>query len=204
MKRIRIILAIVAACTAALLWFGPAQAQDVDAKRVSDTKMEVCITPPQGVSIKDFHVAKGSLPDGAAVKVTNDQGLNWASSVKWGYINVWGANALPGKTCFTLELPAGHKWSQLKLAKVITTDDGDQNANTGQVSTHTQGAYLPVSAVGGTVELLVDSSDSPARASEGGGAASFPFPAIAGTAAAAGALALVAGGWYARRRFSKG
>jgi len=58
--------------------------------------------------------------------------------------------------------------------------------------------------VGGMVELLVDSSGSPARVSEGGGAASFPFPAIAGTAAAAGALALVAGGWYARRRFSKG
>ena len=59
-------------------------------------------------------------------------------------------------------------------------------------------------AVGGTTELSVDSSGSPARASEGGGAASFPFPAIAGTAAAAAAAALAAGGWYTRRRFSKG
>ena len=66
------------------------------------------------------------------------------------------------------------------------------------------GVGLVEGPVGGTTEILVDSSGSPARASEGGGAASFPFPAIAGTAAAAGALALVAGGWYARRRFSKG
>ena len=54
--------------------------------------------------------------------------------------------------------------------------------------------------VGGTIELLVDSSDSPARASEGGGAPP-PYAAIAGIAAACG-LALAAGGWYARRRLS--
>jgi len=54
--------------------------------------------------------------------------------------------------------------------------------------------------VGGIVELLVDSSDAPASASEGGGA-SPPYAAIAGIAAACG-LALAAGGWYARRRLS--
>jgi len=68
-----------------------------------------------------------------------------------------------------------------------------------------EGKCTEVSAIsGGLVELSVDSSGSPARVSEGGGAASFPFAAIAGTAAAAAAAALAAGGWYARRRFSKG
>jgi hypothetical protein len=52
---------------------------------------------------------------------------------------------------------------------------------------------------GGIVELSVDSSDSPARVSERGGA-SPPYAAIAGAAAAA-ALAITVGVWYARRRW---
>jgi len=55
--------------------------------------------------------------------------------------------------------------------------------------------------VGGILELFVDSADPPARASEGGGAASFPYAATAGIAAAA-AVALAAGALYARRRLS--
>jgi len=56
-------------------------------------------------------------------------------------------------------------------------------------------------SVGGDTEFLVGGSQAPVRASDGGGAAPFPFPAIAGTAAAAAAAALAAGGWCARRRW---
>jgi hypothetical protein len=57
---------------------------------------------------------------------------------------------------------------------------------------------------GGIVELAVDGSDAPASATEGGGAASFPYAAIAGAAGAALAavIALAAGGWHVRRRLS--
>ena len=57
--------------------------------------------------------------------------------------------------------------------------------------------------VGGTVELHSDGSASSARAADGGGAAPFPFPAIAGGIAAAALLALTAGAWYARRRWNR-
>jgi hypothetical protein len=58
--------------------------------------------------------------------------------------------------------------------------------------------------VGGAVELFVDSSEPSARPAEGDGAAPFPFPAMAGTAAVAAiaTVALAAGGWYARRHLS--
>ncbi len=52
--------------------------------------------------------------------------------------------------------------------------------------------------VGGILELLVDGSDSPASAAEGSGSSALPYAAIAGAAAA---VALVAGTWYARRRW---
>lgn len=57
---------------------------------------------------------------------------------------------------------------------------------------------MPISAVGGTVELL-GQSDSPADASESSSARDYTAPVVA--AVAAGALALAAGGWYARRRW---
>ena len=82
-----------------------------------------------------------------------------------------------------------------------TIPDGDDTCPEDPGPPENSGCPIPR---GGIVELLVDSSGSPARVSEGGGAASFPFPAIAGMAAAAAAAALVAGGWYARRRFSTG
>ena len=47
---------------------------------------------------------------------------------------------------------------------------------------------------------LVDSSGSPAGPAAGSGSSALPYAALAG-AVAAGALALAAGGWYARRRF---
>jgi len=59
----------------------------------------------------------------------------------------------------------------------------------------------PPPPTGGIVEVGVDSSGSPARASEGSGSSAPPYGAIAGIAAACG-LALAAGGWYARRRLS--
>ena len=59
--------------------------------------------------------------------------------------------------------------------------------------------YTP-SSVGGTGELLVGGSDSPASAGSGSGP-SAPYAAIASGMAAA-ALALVVGGWYVRRRLS--
>ena len=62
-------------------------------------------------------------------------------------------------------------------------------------------AVFPVYSVGGITEILVDSSDSPARAAEGAGSSGPPYGAIAGGLAAA-AVALAAGGWYARRRLS--
>jgi hypothetical protein len=63
---------------------------------------------------------------------------------------------------------------------------------------------LLVSPVARLVQLFVDSSEPSAHAAEGGGVASFPFPAMAGTAAVAtiATVALAAGGWYARRRLS--
>lgn len=56
---------------------------------------------------------------------------------------------------------------------------------------------LQVRPVGGTTQLLVG-SDSPASAGEASGSSAPPYTAIAGAAAAA--LALTAGAWYARRR----
>lgn len=53
--------------------------------------------------------------------------------------------------------------------------------------------------VGGVVELLVDGSESPARAAEAAGSSGPPYALLAGATAAA--LALAAGGWYARRRW---
>jgi len=61
---------------------------------------------------------------------------------------------------------------------------------------HSTGAPPPT---GGIVELLVDSSGSPARAVQGSGSSAPPYAAIAGGLAAA-AVALAATGWYARRR----
>ncbi len=52
--------------------------------------------------------------------------------------------------------------------------------------------------VGGIVELSVGGADSPARAADASGATAPTLLAMAGAALA---LALVAGGWYARRRF---
>jgi hypothetical protein len=54
--------------------------------------------------------------------------------------------------------------------------------------------------VGGIVQMQVNGSDSPASLAEGSGSSSPPYGALAG-AAAAGALAVVAGAWYARRRW---
>ena len=55
--------------------------------------------------------------------------------------------------------------------------------------------------VGGVVELLVGGSDSPASTADGSGSSAALYATIAG-AIAAGALAVAAGGWYARRRLS--
>ncbi|MCJ7510413.1 MAG: glycoside hydrolase [Dehalococcoidia bacterium] len=61
----------------------------------------------------------------------------------------------------------------------------------------------PPAGVGGIVELQVDGSDSLASPADGPDAAGLPYAAIAAGAAAA-LVALGAGGWYARRRFSRG
>lgn len=53
-------------------------------------------------------------------------------------------------------------------------------------------------SVGGTVQLLADGSDSPARAADGSGP-SVPYATMAGGGAAA-ALAVAACGWYSKRR----
>ncbi len=53
--------------------------------------------------------------------------------------------------------------------------------------------------VGGTTDLLVGNAEP--SSSAGGSGSSLPYPAVAGGVAAA--LALVAGGWYARRRWSR-
>jgi len=55
--------------------------------------------------------------------------------------------------------------------------------------------------IGGIVEMPVSSWDSPASTVDAPGSSAPPYAAIAGAAAAA-ALALTAGGWYARRRLS--
>lgn len=59
----------------------------------------------------------------------------------------------------------------------------------------------PVPFVGGITEMQVDGSDSAASLAGDSGSSAPPYAAIAG-AAAAGALALMAGALYARRRLS--
>ncbi|MCJ7509411.1 MAG: M64 family metallo-endopeptidase [Dehalococcoidia bacterium] len=61
---------------------------------------------------------------------------------------------------------------------------------------------VDVSQVGGIVELHVDGSDAPARAADGSPSSAPPYIALAAIAAGA-LLALAAGAWYARRRFSR-
>ncbi|MCH7836232.1 MAG: hypothetical protein IH864_05130 [Chloroflexi bacterium] len=55
-------------------------------------------------------------------------------------------------------------------------------------------------AVGGIAEVLVDSSGGPVSPGDGAGSSSLPYAAIAGGITAA-AVAVAAGGWYARRRW---
>jgi len=61
----------------------------------------------------------------------------------------------------------------------------------------------PVIPVGGIVELPVGQPNSPASAAEGSRSSAPPYTAVAGGLAAA-ALAVAAGAWYAKRRFSRG
>jgi len=56
-------------------------------------------------------------------------------------------------------------------------------------------------AVGGMVEMHVDSSDSPASPADDSAGAGPPYAAIAGGAAAAAFAIAAAGGWYAGRRW---
>jgi cysteine-rich repeat protein len=78
-------------------------------------------------------------------------------------------------------------------------DDGNLVNGDGCSSTcKLEGAPPP--GVGGIVEMQVDGSDSPASFADSSGTGGLPYAALAG-AAAAGALAVVAGTWYARRRW---
>ena len=54
--------------------------------------------------------------------------------------------------------------------------------------------------VGGTVEFRADGADPSALAASGSGSREVPYAALSG-GIAAGALAVAAGGWYARRRW---
>jgi len=59
--------------------------------------------------------------------------------------------------------------------------------------------------VGGTTELLVGGPDSPAGPVAASGSSGAPYAVLAGGLVVAGvAVALTAGGWYARSRFSRG
>jgi hypothetical protein len=63
-------------------------------------------------------------------------------------------------------------------------------------------ALDPLNAcVGGTTELLVGRSGTSNPSASGSGFSTIPYAAVAGGIAAAVALAVGAGGWYARRRF---
>ncbi len=72
--------------------------------------------------------------------------------------------------------------------------------------TRPQGATCDIGAfelevgVGGIAEVLVGGGGAPARTGAGSGASSLLYVALAG-AVAAGALAIAAAGWYARRRW---
>ena len=101
-----------------------------------------------------------------------------------------------------------------KLIDLLLDSDGDgipdseDNCptvwNPDQVDSDGDGIGDACEPVGGTNELFVDSSEPSAQAAEGGGAVSFPLPAMVGIAAVAAiaTVALAAGGWYARRRLS--
>ncbi len=65
--------------------------------------------------------------------------------------------------------------------------------------THT-GPHAVVTSIGGIAEVLVGGSHSPAGPVDGSGSSVGLYAALAG-AVAAGAIAITAGGWYARRRF---
>jgi len=80
-------------------------------------------------------------------------------------------------------------------------DNCPEDPNPGQGDMDGDGVGDACEPPGGTTELLVGGSHSPARAAGGSGSSAPPYAAIAGAAAAA-AVAIAAGGWYARRRLS--
>ncbi len=69
-----------------------------------------------------------------------------------------------------------------------------------QGSTCDIGAFELEAGVGGIAEVLVGGGEAPASTGAGAGSSSLLYAALAG-AVAAGALAIAAAGWYARRRF---
>ena len=155
------------------------------------------------------------LADGVCIVVADTGG--WLNNPELK-ANAAGCGALPlpkvstsyNKICVDWPAPCAaggdtvivNVWNQIPIPLGVQT--GCATWGAGGVAVPPDGDCTVAAKIGGLVELFVDSSEPSARAAEGGGAASFPFPAIAGTAAAAAAAALVAGGWYARRRFSKG
>ena len=66
-------------------------------------------------------------------------------------------------------------------------------------SGQTKPDWQPLVVVGGIAEVVVDGREPSAGSADGSGASAPPYAAIA--AVTAGALALAAGGWYARRRW---
>lgn len=178
-----------------------AEAAGYEFTRVNETEIKLCVTPAAGESIKDIHLPKGNLADGAVVPVV---GLpaGWAVDVANKHINIFGPNGLPGgQNCFNIGSPAGHKWGG-KTGTVIFTSDGDNDPTDSQIGGGGM-PFVPVSfsdSVGG-IAGLVDGSAASAVASSDSRSVGAPL-AVASTVGALSLLA-VAGGWYLRRRFSR-
>ncbi len=95
--------------------------------------------------------------------------------------------------------PAGPPWNLRGELSVTLAVVGDLLRLPGSAEVGV--AYELPPDIGGILELAVDGSDAPHSAAAGSGSSAPPYAAFAGAATAA-ALALVTGGWYARRRLS--
>lgn len=142
--------------------------------------------------------------------ITNDGTLVTGKACPVCTVEVFDASSHPDPSGFgegptfvgAVQADSSGDWSISASVVLATATATDPSGNTSEFACNVpvNGVCQP-GPVGGTVELLAGGSDASAQP-PGGSGAPFPYAAIAGGAAtAAVALAVAAGGWYARRRF---